>query len=190
MGTAMASTTPTTRLLTGEELARMPVSDACELVAGRIVPVSPGGVDHSLATANAFRMLDGFVRPRRLGRVLTGELGVYTRRDPDTVRGADVVFISTERYARRTVALTFLDVAPELVVEVLSARDSVMDLTDKLHEYFAAGARMVWVVAPRARRVYVHRSVVDVREVGEGDTLPGDDVLPEFTAPVAALFEA
>jgi Uma2 family endonuclease len=177
-------------LVTGEELARTPGADACELIEGRIVPVSPGGVEHSLVTANVFRMLDVFVRPRRLGRVLTGEVGFYTRRDPDTVRGADVAFVSTERYERRAPALTFLDVAPELVVEVLSAQDTVMDLTDKLHEYFGAGVRLVWVVDPRGRRAYTYRSVVDVREVTGAEPLSGEDVLVGFTAPAADLFEA
>ncbi len=185
----MAAVTPAARLITGEELARMPGGDPCELVEGRIVPVSPGGVEHSLITANAFRMLDAFARQGRLGRVLTGETGFYTRRDPDTVRGADVVFISTERYERRTRTLTFLDVAPELVVEVLSVQDTVMDLADKLREYFAAGVRLVWVVDPRARRVYAYRSLTDLRELTETDTLSGEDVLQGFTGLVGPLFE-
>ena len=185
----MAAVTPAARLITGEELARMPGGEPCELVEGRIVPVSPGGVEHSLVTANAFRMLDAFARQGRLGRVLTGEVGFYTRRDPDTVRGADVVLISTERYERRTRTLTFLDVAPELVVEVLSVQDTVMDLTDKLREYFAAAVSLVWVVDPRARRVYAYRSLIDLRELTETDTLSGEDILHGFTARVAALFE-
>jgi Uma2 family endonuclease len=183
----MAAVTRADHLISGEELARTPGRDPCELVEGRIVPMSPGGVEHSLVTANAFRLLDAFVRPRRLGRVLTGETGFYTRRDPDTVRGADVLFISAERYARRTRTLTFLDVAPELIVEVLSVRDTVMDLADKLREYFAAGVQLVWVVDPRARSVYTYRSVTDLREVT--DTLTGDEPLLGFAAPVAALFE-
>ena len=109
----MAVVTPAARLITGEELARMPGGELCELVEGRIVPVSPpAGSSIVSSLRNAFRMLDAFARHARLGRVLTGEVGFYTRRDPDTVRGADVVFISTERYGRRTRTLTFLDVRP------------------------------------------------------------------------------
>ena len=167
----------------------MPGGQLCELVEGRIVPMSPGGVELSLVTANAFRMLDTFARQGRLGRVLTGETGFYTRRDPDTVRGADVVFVSIERYGRRTRALTYLDVAPELVVEVLSVQDTVLDFADKLREYFAVGVTLVWVVDPRARRVYIYRSLTDVRELIETGTLSGEDVLPGFTAPVTLLFE-
>jgi Uma2 family endonuclease len=176
-------------LITGEELARMRDVGSCELVEGRIVPVSPGGAEHSFVTTNAFETLNQFVRPRRLGRVLTGEVGLYTRHDPDTVRGADVVYISAARLERRSPALTFFDVAPELVVEVLSRDDTLAKLGDKLREYFAADVKLVWVIDPRARRVHVYRSVVDRRELTETDTLSGDDVLPGFTAPVGALFE-
>lgn len=185
----MVAVTPSARVITGEELARKPGADPCELVEGRIVPVSPGGLEHSLVTANVFRVLDAFVLPSGLGRVLTGEVGFYTRRDPDTVRGADVVFISSERYDRRTRALTFLDVAPDLVVEVLSIQDTVMDLADKLREYFAAGVRLVWVADPRARRVYAYRALDDLRELSEAETLSGEDVLTGFSASVSALFE-
>lgn len=184
----MAAVTPTARLITGEELAQMPGVGPCELIEGRVVPLSPGGTEHSLITANAFRTLDAFVRQAHLGWVLTGEVGFYTRRDPDTVRGADVVYISTDRFERRTRELTFLDVAPELVVEVLSRDDTVMDLTAKLREYFAAGVKLAWVVDPRAHRVYAYRSLVEVRELTETDTLSGDDILPGFAAPVSALF--
>jgi Uma2 family endonuclease len=185
----MAAVTPTARSITGEELARMLGVEPCDLVEGRVVPVSLGETDHSLVTANALRMLDEVVRPGRVGKVLTGHVGFYTHRNPDTIRGADVVIISTARFERRTPELTFLDVAPELVVEVLSRDDTVMDLTAKLREYFAADVKLVWVVDPRAHRVYVYRALVDVRELTETDTLFGDDILPGFAAPVTALFD-
>ena len=85
--------------------------------------------------------------------------------------------------------MTFLDVAPELVIEVLTRDDTVNDLTAKLREYFAADVKLVWVVDPRAHRVYVYRSVVEVRELTVTDALSGDDILPGFAAPVIALFD-
>ena len=38
---------------------------------------------------------------------------LFTRRNPDTVRGADVLYISNERFALQTPGHAFLDVAPE-----------------------------------------------------------------------------
>ena len=176
-------------LITGEELARIPDTDLCELIDGRIVPVSPTVEEHGRIGGNVYRALDAFVRLRRLGKVLVGEVGIYTRRNPDSVRAADVLFMSKERDARRTAAMAFLDVAPELVVEILSPRDTVMGLTEKLREYFAIGVSLVWVIDPRARRVYAYRALTDVRVFTEANQLPGDDVLPGLEMPVATLFE-
>jgi Uma2 family endonuclease len=123
-----------------------------------------------------------------LGKVLAGEVGIYTRRNPDTVRGADVLFISNERYVQRK-SPGYLDVAPDLVVEILSPNDRWTETTQKLREYFAIGVRLVWVADPQARNVYAYRALTDVREFTENDDLPGDDVLPGFSVKVAQLFE-
>lgn len=176
------------RLITGEELARMVGVGLCELIDGRIVPMSPTGDLHGGVEVSFGEVLRTFVRLRKLGKVRGGEVGIYTRRNPDRVRAADVLYISNERYAKRK-SKSYLDVAPELVVEILSPGDSAQELTQKLREYFAIGVRLVWVADPEARIVYAYRSLTDVREFKEGDTLTGDDVLPGFSVPVAQLFE-
>lgn len=177
------------RLITGEELLQMGDIGPCELIDGRIVPMTPTGDEHGRIEGNVFRALDEFARSRHLGKVLVGEVGIFTQRNPDRVRGADVLFISNERYSRRSSASGYLEVAPELVVEILSPSDRALDTMQKLREYFAIGVKVVWVVDSEARRVYVYRSVTDVREFQEADRLPGDDVLPEFDVSVASLFE-
>jgi Uma2 family endonuclease len=151
--------------------------------------MSPTGGEHGRIEGNFFRVLDAFARSRQLGKVLVGEVGVYTRRSPDSVRGADVAFISSERYERLRSKRGFLDVAPELVVEVLSPHDSISDVAQKLREYFAAGVKLVWVADPEAKAVRAYRTLTDVRETGGSDRLSGDDVLPGFEVEVKALFE-
>jgi Uma2 family endonuclease len=177
-----------TELITGEQLAAMGDIGPCELVEGRFVPVAPAGDERGKIEIKIGTMLYAFVMAHNLGKVRVGEVGIYTRRNPDTVRGADVLFISNERYARKT-SRSFLDVAPDLVVEILSPSDRWADVMDKLREYFAIGVRLVWVIDPRARCVYAYQSLTDVREFTEEDELPGDDVLPGFSVKVAELFE-
>lgn len=177
-----------TSLITGEELAAMGDLGPCELVEGRIVPVSPAGSEHGIIEFTIGSALRAFVQQNNLGKVGGGEAGIYTRRNPDTVRGADVFFISHERYAQRKSG-SFLDVAPELVVEVLSPSDSWTEVTQKLREYFTIGVRLVWIVDPGSRSVYAYRALTDVREFTAVDELPGDDVLPGFAVNVASLFE-
>jgi Uma2 family endonuclease len=185
---AQSSETPTEHLITGEELLRVGDIGKCELVAGKIIRFDYNKIPHGIGVSNIAGALDDFVRPRRIGRVMIGGVGIYTRRNPDTVRGADVLFISNERYARLT-SQGYLDVAPELVVEVMSPDDRWGEIKRKLQEYFSIGVRLIWVADPADRTVSAYRSMTDVREFGEDDALPGDDVLPGFSVPVASSFE-
>jgi Uma2 family endonuclease len=178
-----------TKTITGEDLFAMGDIGRCELVEGRIVPMSPTGFLHGEIEAFFVEKLRAFVGARKLGKVATGEAGVYIRRNPDTVRGADVLFISNERVAKIQ-SRSYLDVAPELIVEVLSPNDAWTEVTQKLREYFTIGVLLVWIVDPEARVIYAYRSMTDVREFTADDMLPGDDVLPGFSVQVAQLFGA
>lgn len=176
------------KIITGDELLAMGDIGRCELVEGRIVPMSPTGNEHGICESIFNYHLRAFVEKHRLGKVQGGEVGIYTRRNPDTVRGADVLFISHERYAQQE-GSGFLDVAPELVVEILSPNDRWSDVMEKLREYFDTGVQLVWVADPQSRSVFAYRSLTDVREFTEKDKLPGDDVLPGFSVNVSQLFE-
>jgi Uma2 family endonuclease len=102
------------------------------------------------------------------------------------VRGADVVFLSHAQYQRRTKTRGFLDVAPELVVEILSPERP--DAAQKVVEYLAIGVRLVLVVDPPARTISAHRPNDVVEDYREPDEVPCDDVVPGFRLPVAAVF--
>jgi len=171
----------------GEELFAMGDIGRSELVRGELIRMPPAGHPHGYIEFNIGGVLYAFVRQHKLGRVLGGEVGIYTQRDPDTVRAADAAFISNARLAQVR-SKSYLDVAPELVVEVLSPEDAWSTVMEKLEEYFAIGVRLIWVADPRRQRLHVYRSLTDVESVGVGDELPGGDVLPGFRAPVAELF--
>jgi Uma2 family endonuclease len=177
------------RPISGDELLAMREIGRCELVEGRIVRMAPTKRRHGRCESRFGMALGSFVYPRKLGEVLVGEVGIYTGRNPDTVRGADALFISTERYARCRSDDGFLDVAPELVVEVLSPDDPAREVRRKLKEYFAAGVKLIWVADPRKRTVRAYRSLKNVRVFTARDTLTGGDILPGFSVPVASLFD-
>lgn len=186
---AGARTAAQDRLITGAELLQIGDLGPCELIDGRVVPMTPTSGRHGRIEGNFYRALDEFARSGHLGKVLVGEVGIFTQRSPDRVRAADVLFVSNETYERQTDPLGFLEVAPELVVEILSPSDRALETTQKLREYFAIGVRIVWVADPVARTVYVYRSLTDVHEFRDNDRLHGDDVLPGFEVSVASLFE-
>lgn len=177
---------PETQLITGEALLEMGDLGPCELIDGRIIPMAPTGGEHGLVEFNLGSELRSFVRQHKLGWVMGGEVGIYTRRNPDRVRGADVVFISNERLPERPTG--FLEIAPELVVEVISPTDRWQDVHEKIEEYFAIGVNWVWVVEPAGQAVRIFHSVIEARKLSQGDTLTGEGVLAGFTLPVAEIF--
>jgi Uma2 family endonuclease len=175
--------------ITGEELAALGDIGRTELIKGEIIYLMPTGHPHGFYESNISGTLYTFMRTRKLGRVLSGEVGIYTQRRPDTVRGADVAFISHERLAQ-VQSKSFLDVCPELIVEVMSPDDTWSEVQDKLEEYFAVGAKLIWVADPKRQRVHVYRSLTDLDVLSVQDTLTGGEVLPGFQVTVAELFDS
>jgi Uma2 family endonuclease len=175
-------------LITAEELARLPDLGSCELVNGRIVHLSPAQPLHGYYEGTIGVPLANYAMASGRGRAIFGEAGLWTGRNPDTVRGADFVFISHERWARRN-PKGFLDVAPELVVEILSPDDRRGEVMEKLQEYLAMGVDLVWLVDPEERYVLAYRgSLFEVERFGEGDTLADKEILPGFSLPVTEIF--
>jgi Uma2 family endonuclease len=178
------------KLITGEELYIEGAPGRVELVQGEIVSLSPTGKQHGVIEGNIYYELSKFNREQgSLGQVIVGEAGLYTRRNPDTIRGMDVAFISTARLAQ-VKSESFLDVAPELIVEIMSPSDRWVDVMTKLAEYFAIDVKLVWVVEPRSQQVYIYRSLTEVTILGVAEQIDGGDLLPGFTTPVASFFQA
>jgi Uma2 family endonuclease len=179
----------TDKLLTAEDLARMPEPDDgyFELVQGRLVKVPLGTPKHGHCCAKVGATMDRAVRERKLGWVCSNNTGVITERNPDTVLGPDIAFWSYERLP--TLPDLFVDIVPDLAVEVFSAIETGPTVLFKLLHWLDHGVQMVWVVDPEGRIVMVHRSRQDVRILGDSEEIDGADVLPGFTCRVSELFD-
>ena len=146
------------------------------------------GDEHAGIEHNFSLELGIYLREHKSGKARAGEAGIYIQRNPDIVRGADVLYISNKRYAQKK-SEGALDVAPELIIEIMSPNDRWSEVTEKLREYFSIGVQLVWVADPKSRSVFAYRSLTDVREFASEDEITGDEVLPGFKAKVATFFE-
>ena len=148
----------------------------------------PGGLHGRIVTRLA-ELLGSFVRLRRCGAVYTGDTGFVLARQPDTVRGPDVAFLSAERLRALEDERRFIPGAPDLAIEVLSPHDRPGEVLSKVADYLAAGSSVVWVVDPIRERVSVFRSPLTPLILSGREVLDGEHVLPGFSVRVSEIFE-
>ena len=159
-----------------------------ELVRGDLVVMAPAGARHGHIANTIAYLLTEFTRARQGGIVFAAETGFLLRRDPDTVRAPDVAFVAAERLGGGEPPPGFLQMAPDLAVEVVSPSDSPAAVRAKVQDWLKAGTRLVWVVYPDSRSVTVHRPPRRPEELSETDMLSGSPALPEFAVAVRDLF--
>src|SRR5204862_830476 len=123
-----------------------------------------------------------------LGRVVAGDAGFKLQSDPDTVRGADIAFVSWERMPQQS-PVGFPRLGPDRVVEVLSPGDRPAETLAKIPDWLSAGTRLVWVIDPERRLARIYRQDGSESMLDEADALEGEDILPGFTCALDAVLE-
>ena len=181
-------TQPIEKLVTVEEFIKLPDDGRWqELVRGKVIEMPQPKPRHGYICSEIAARLREHVKARDLGRVV-GESGVITERDPDSMRGPDVSFYSYERLPRGPIPDGYLNVLPELVVEVLSTFDRWPRLLEKLVEYLDASVKIVCIIDPDTQSAQLHSAEAPVRHLTRHDELVFPEVLPEFHCPLHELF--
>lgn len=158
-----------------------------ELSAGRLVREPAPGARHGNLAVRFAGLLHRVGEAEGLG-VTFVHTGFALSRDPDTVRVPDVAFVSRERAPEEDPGDGFWELAPDLVVEIVSPSNSASDIQTKAVEYLEAGIRLLWIVDPATRTVTAYRSRSDIRILREGDVLEAGEVLPGLSLELGELF--
>jgi Uma2 family endonuclease len=199
-----------THRTTLEEFMALPSDEfRHELVRGVIVSMPPPKGEHGFIELAVASAIDRYLidrasglgwhetngrqqQARLVGRVAVGEVGVRLRLPDDNaqVRGLDVAYFTPEQVARLGEIL-ITDYAPEmpaLAAEIISPSETAEYVDEKVTDYIAGGARLIWLVYPRTRRVKVVTPDGTVRTVAIDGVLDGGDILQGFTLKVIDLF--
>jgi Uma2 family endonuclease len=173
--------------MTADELLHVSIpGKRTELVKGVLVVSEPPGYRHGLLSARLAKLLMDHVDAHDLGAVVVGDVGFWLERGPDTVRGPDVAFIARERAPDPDFA-RYPELAPDLVVEVVSPGDRPGEVLAKVGDWLTAGCRLVWVVDPQRRHARIYRADGSESLVPDTGLLEGEDVVPGFTCPLRDL---
>ena len=133
-----------------------------DLVEGKIVEMARNNPTHAQVVSRLGRFLGNHADPKKLGRVYAGDVAIITKRDPDSGRGADVAFASNERLKSQPAEVSALEIAPELVIEVISPSNSWDHVMEKLAEYLGIGVSEVWIITPKSQTALVDRAMEDI----------------------------
>ncbi len=169
--------------------AGLPHEMLYEVVDGQVVEKMMSARETEIASI-LLQLLGHYLRMNRSGKAVV-EMLFRIDREKDLRRRPDVAFVSHARWPfnRRIPKVTPWDMVPDIAIEVISESNSAYEVQKKIHEYFAAGVRQVWVVYPDQAEVYVYSSPSQIDVFTVGQELDGGDLLPGFRLPVAVLFE-
>lgn len=158
-----------------------------ELEHGEIVEMSRPEERHGVTCSNANFILALYTRQRKKGYVCGNDTGLIMERDPDTVRGPDIMLYDQNRRFEE-LNLKYNSGTPKLAVEVLSPNDKWGKITRRITQFMKAGIPLVWLIDPEGRSVTVYQPNQLPQVFEENEELMGFDVLPDFRCRVAEFF--
>lgn len=169
------------------------VDGKAELIAGRIVHLSPSGYLPSVAAFWIARSLHDHAQTSRQGLALGDGVGYHVRETPS---GRESFCPDASFYTGPLPAnpMRFIEGPPTFAAEVRSEGDygpaAEAQMAAKRADYFAAGTLAVWDVDPIAQTVTAYRADAPHNPTvfRRGDTADGEPAVPGWRIAVADLF--
>jgi len=165
-----------------------------EIIDGEVHPLPTPTFKHQLVQGELFERLRSYLRTHRLGVLLAAPFDFVVRREPLRTRQPDLFFLSSAREAewRDRLNEPRFEIAPDLVIELLSPSDTYQRWKEKLQDYHHLGVREVWAVDVEAGEIEVLvREEGGYRSLGwfSGEQPVPTQVLTGLTLTPAEVFE-
>ena len=158
-----------------------------ELDAGEVIEVPSPIREHAYYCWVLIKVLTEYVIKRGSGHLLTNDCGIIVEREPDTVRGADVMLFLRSA-DEKDFASKYVEDIPDLIVEVISPSDTAKRINRRVAQYLERGIPLVWLIDFEQYTISVCRPNEYPKVLDETDELSGNGVLPGFSCKVADLF--
>jgi Uma2 family endonuclease/DNA-binding XRE family transcriptional regulator len=164
---------------------KVQLDQAKQEIASSQQPTSPiTDFTSSEISARFCALLFSWVEPRRLGRVMGSRTEFHL---PDgKVLAPSLAFVAAERLKR--VPRTYPQLAPDMVVEIKSAFDSLPRLQETMQEAIAVGVRVGLMIDPDEQTVTVYRPETTLTILSERDVLTVPELFPDWELPIATLW--
>lgn len=181
-----------------------------EFVRGQVLSMPPPKGSHGRIEFRVAKAIDRYLdqqaiargwdpnddpdaRDRLVGFTAVGEFGMeFTLPDdPHQIRGADVAYVPAEQLARSGWdGRSYFPEVSRLAIEIISSSETAANVSEKVQDYLAGGARRVWCVYPEKHTVHVHDAGAPTRVLRRDAALTDEELLPGFVLPLAHIFPA
>ncbi|WP_437223985.1 Uma2 family endonuclease [Planctomicrobium sp. SH661] len=177
----------TITLLTADEFDSMSFDMPVELIRGEVVEMTNPGGRHGAICFRLAGILHDWLKTAVDYVALTNDTGVLLERNPDTVRGPDLMVFHQSRLPQGRIPTGHFRVAPDVAIEVVSPSDRIPDILQKVSLFLRAGVGEVWVIYPDRQHVHIYKSD-DEPTILDVDHQLTSPLLPGFTCTVHDLF--
>lgn len=174
------------KVWTDEELLRVKHEGKVELVNGRLIKMTPAGLEQGRVNARFTVRLGSYILRRKLGEIFDAQTGFRPRRN---MRAPDFSFVRKERLPDGRVPEGIGHFPPDLAVEVLGPKETISDYESKIAEYLDWGVPLIWILDPKTKTVTVVRQKGERVTLKGNDVLSGEEVVPGFKVRVRKIFE-
>jgi len=177
------------KLITIDEFLKLPSSECLrELVRGRVIESKLPTPRHGEVCLAIGHQLWNYRQQTNRAWLVGTRSGVVTHREPDSVRGPDILVYRADRVPGGRLPTNYLALMPDVVVEVLDAADHWSDVIEKALEYLRAGVRTACIADPQKESVAIFRDGQAPKLLHAQDTFELPDVLGEFRVLVREFF--
>jgi Uma2 family endonuclease len=145
-------------LISVDEYLRTTYSPDCDYVDGEVIERNVGEKDHSDLQSELIHYFRGRRRQWRVYAYAEQRVQVSARR----FRVPDICV-----YAGASPSEQVFRTPPFICIEIVSPKDRMERMQDRIDDYISFGVPYVWVIHPRTRRVWVH-TPQGIEEIKDG----------------------
>ncbi|MEM9118031.1 MAG: Uma2 family endonuclease [Cyanobacteria bacterium P01_F01_bin.56] len=155
---------------------------------GELIIMSPTGGESGRRNADIAIDLGIWNRQTQLG--YTFDSSTCFKLPSGAERSPDAAWIEASRWEALSSAERekFPPIAPDFVIELRSASDSLPALQIKMQEYRDNGVRLGWLLNPQDQQVEIYRPGQEFEIQQSPSQIIGDPVLPGFILPLNKIF--
>ena len=161
-----------TKHLTFADYLLLPtITQRYDIIDGELAMSAAPTPRHQLIIANIFLPVHAYLQTTHRGIVIFAPCDIVIRRDPLRTRQPDLFVFLRGREdigdLQTLLEQPVLEVAPDLVIEIISKNETRRSRAEKIDDYRRIGVKECWIVSPQGQTVEVLRlSPEEMRTVG------------------------